>query len=213
MFTHDRLPWIAVCVFLLSGLAGSQSGVAMHPAGARSPALPAAEALLTLGPEGKALAERAGTWDVTFTGWSKPGAVPVTTTGLTAEREMIGPMLQERLRSSPAGSGAAWTRIDDLTYNRLENRWDYMSMDTRAPVGLMPAYSVGRDPVDRIVLSFLPFATPGNEPQAIGQLLRMEQIIIHLDNDHKEKDQYFMPADGAATRWLAKRYTYTRRRG
>ena len=213
MVTPDRFFSIAVLALLLSGLASSQSGAAKHSDGTGSSAQPAAEALLALGPEGKALAERAGSWDVTFTDWSKPGAVPVTTTGLTAEREMIGPMLQEKLRPSPATSGAAWTRIDDLTYNRLENRWDYMSMDTRAPVGLMPAFSVGRDPVDRIILSFLPFAMPGNEPQATGQLLRMEQIIIHVDDDHEEKDQYFMPAAGAATRWLAKRYTYTRRRG
>ena len=32
------------------------------------------------GPEGQALARRAGTWDVTFTNWDAPGAEPTVIT-------------------------------------------------------------------------------------------------------------------------------------
>ena len=165
-----------------------------------------------LGPEGQALAKRVGIWDVTFTNWTKPGAAPVTIGGLVAEREMIGPMLQEKLHPLPGSGGPAWTRIDDLTYSRIDGRWDYMSMDTRAPVGLMPAFSLGRDPANRIFVSFIPFTMPGEGTKVTGQMLRMEQIIIHVDDDHEVKDQYFTPADGVATKWLAKRYSYTRRK-
>ena len=183
------------------------------PLAGRAQKVPSAnDRMAELGPEGQALAKRVGTWDVTFTNWSKPGAAPVTTGGLVAEREMIGPMLQERLHPSPGSSGLAWTRIDDLTYSRIDGRWDYMSMDTRAPVGLMPAYSLGRDPADRIFVSFIPFTMPGEGTNVTGQMLRMEQIIIHVDDDHEMKDQYFTPADGVATKWLAKRYSYTRRK-
>ena len=165
-----------------------------------------------LGPEGAQLATRAGTWDVTFTEWEKEGATPVTTGGLVAEREMIGSMLQERLHTMSGASGPAWTRIDDLTFNRVTSRWDYMSMDTRAAVGLMPAWSLDRDPAQRVFLSFMPFAFAGEGSNVSGQLIRMEQIITVGDADHETKDQYFLPADGNGTKWLAKRYSYVRRK-
>ena len=175
-------------------------------------AVPSAnDRLNQLGPEGKELATRAGTWDVTFTEWANEGAMPVTTGGLVAEREMIGAMLQERLHTTPSAPGAPWTRIDDLTFNRVTSRWDYMSMDTRAAVGLMPAWSLDRDPAKRVFLSFMPFAFAGDGPNVSGQLLRMEQIIIASDTDHETKDQYFLPADGNGTKWLAKRYSYVRK--
>ncbi len=202
----------ATVVLLLSGAVVTSSTLKAKGQAAPSTAQSAAETLLTLGPEGQALAKRAGTWDVTFTNWSKAGAPPESTSGLVAEREMIGSMLEERLHTVSGSGGKAWTRIDDLLYNRLDGRWDYMSMDTRAPVGLMPAYSLGRDPVDRIMISFVPFATPGEGATPTGQLLRMEEVIHAIDADHEVKDQYFMPADGVATKWLAKRYSYTRRR-
>jgi hypothetical protein len=46
---------------------------------------------------------------------------------------MLGSMLQEILRPR------AVARTDMLAYNRMEGRWDYVSFDTRAPVGPMPA--------------------------------------------------------------------------
>jgi hypothetical protein len=169
------------------------------------------ERLILPGPEAQALAERVGTWDVTFTSWEKPGSPPVITRGLIADREMIGPMLEERLHPDVGTPGPSWVRIDDLTFNRTEGRWAYMSMDSRVAAGIMVAWSLDRDPAARVFLSFLPFSTPGTGQEVSGQTLRMEQIVIHEDADHETKDQYFMSADGVATKWLAKRYAYTRR--
>lgn len=174
-------------------------------------AMLANERLVLPGSEAHALAERVGVWDATFTSWEKPGAPPVVTRDLVAEREMIGPMLQERLHPNAGSPGPSWVRIDDLTYNRTEGRWDYMSMDSRVAAGIMVAWSLDHDPASRVFLSFLPFSTPGTGRDVSGQMLRMEQIITHQDADHETKDQYFMSADGVATKWLAKRYSYTRR--
>ena len=215
MFFHRTLAGVAAIGTLSLGAAliGSvqasraveQTGPAAAPAG-----MSANDRLIQLGPEGQALARRAGTWDATFTSWDAPGAAPITTGGLVADREMIGPMLQERLHTL-AGVVPAWTRIDDVTFNRTEGRWDYMSMDMRAAAGMMSAWSLARDPAERISVSFQPFALPGNGPDATGQMMRMEEVIIDEDADHEVKDQYFTPADGIGTRWLAKRYSYTRR--
>ena len=169
------------------------------------------ERLNQLGPEGQALARRAGTWDVTFTNWDAPGAEPTVVTGLVAERRMIGPMLEEVLRPAPNAVGIPFVRIDDLTFNRLEGRWQYVSMDSRVPFGLMTAASLDADPEQRVFVTFTPFATTGSGPAASGQMFRMEQVIQRQDDDHETKDQYFTPAGGTPTKWLAKRYSYTRR--
>lgn len=215
MFTPRRiLRSAALCAFTL--VVGEIAVVASTEAQARqngndATATPANERLLRPGPEEQALAERVGTWDVTFTSWEKPGSPPVITSGLVAEREMIGPMLQERLHPGTGKPGPLWVRVDDLTFNRTEGRWDYVSMDSRVAAGIMVAWSLDHDPATRVFLTFLPFSTPGTGQEVSGQMLRMEQIVIHEDVDHETKDQYFTSADGVATKWLAKRYSYVRR--
>ena len=199
----------ALCVVLLPAMAFAQA-----------PAAPpvTADDLLSPGPEAQALSARAGIWDVSFTSWDRPGAAPITLTGLVAERRMFGPMLQEILQPAPHASVPGFVRVDQLTYNRLEGRWDYVSMDSRAASGLMPAWSLDHDPAPRIFLSFQPFASalsplaPAGSPVAVGgTLTRMEQVDTMQDADHETKDQYFTFADGVATKWLFKRYSYVRR--
>lgn len=180
---------------VLSGATLAAQPIASHaPIASRQHAMSA---------ENQALAKRVGIWDATFTSWAKPGARPTVTIGLVADRRMYGEMLQEVLR------GPGFVRVDDLTFNALEGRWNYVSMDSRVPYGLlMPAWSIDRDPANRIFLNFEPFALPG--PSGSGELTRMQQIVILRDADHEVKDQYFTPAGGS--KWLAKRYRYTRRR-
>ncbi len=205
---------IGTGVLLLVGFAVAQQGhmhfkASLATASAAGPS--AADRMLALGPQGEAIAKRSGMWDVTFTNWASPGAAPVTTGGMVAERQMYGPMLQEVLRTVPGTPGTPFTRVDDLTFNHIEGRWHYMSMDTRAPVGLMPAWSLNADPAERVFISFQPFSMPGDGANVTGQMMRMEETITQTDGDHDVKDQYFMPADGAGTKWLAKRYSYTRK--
>jgi hypothetical protein len=176
---------------------------------AESKPLPASARLSELGPENRTLVERTGLWDVIETVWSSPSAPPETTTGLVAERRLIGSMLQEYLY--PANDRAAILRIDYLSFNRVEGRWDYVSMDTRAAVGIMPAWSFARGDADNITLTFEPFALPGNGAVVSGQMLRMDEVITHQGLDRDRKDQHFIMADGTGTAWLAHQYLYTRR--
>ena len=201
----------AADLVLLPGLAAAQ---ATTPAPSHTaPATPgtAAQQLLALGPEAQALTARTGLWDLTQTNWSGPNAEPVTIPGLVAERQMIGPFLHEMARPASGSSAAPFTRLDYLTFNRVESRWAYASMDTRSSNGIMPAWSLGRDPVERIHLVFQPFAIVGGGSEVKGQMLRMEQIITNDGPDRELKDQYFTLADGVGTKWLARRYTYTRK--
>ena len=171
----------------------------------------AAARLNELGPEGQAVAQRAGLWDVTETVWDRPGSAPVTTTGLVAERRMIGSALQEVLRPADDTAGRDIKRIDYLRFNRVEGRWDYVSMEMRAPVGIMPAWSFERGENGKIDLTFAPFGVAGAEADVTGQMLRMTQTITYGEPDREVKDQFFLLADGTGTKWLAHRYAYKRR--
>ena len=171
----------------------------------------AAARMLELGPENSRMAQRTGTWEAVVTSWASPGA-PATTTWAVAERRMVGSFLQEILTFAADPSGAVFQRIDYLSFNRVEGRWKYVSMDTRAAVGLMPAKSFGRGEPGRVTVVFDPFAIAGAGSEVAGQMLSMDQAIVEQGPDRDVKEQRFMLADGTGRTWLAHRYDYTRRR-
>jgi hypothetical protein len=168
------------------------------------------ERLNELGPEGTSLATQVGIWDVTETVWATPDAKPVVKKGV-AVRRRIGSLLQETLHPGNDLSEATISRIDYLSFNRVEGRWDYVSMDMRDPLGIMPAASFERDPSNRIEVVFAPFSVPGNGAAVSGQMLRMNTIIETSKDGSNVKNQYFILADGMGRKWLAHRYAYARR--
>ena len=198
---------LSLLSFILSSGANAQNYKAPD---AMQPATMAAERLNELGQENGALARLAGLWDVVETVWATPKSAPVVMKGLIAERKMIGSILQETLRSASDPSENA-LRIDYLSFNRVEGRWEYVSMDFRAAVGIMTAQSVGREKDDDITLIFQPLALAGSGQAASGQMLRIRQQIIGEDPGRNHKDQYFTLADGTSTEWLAHRYAYVAR--
>lgn len=201
MINRRRVFSIGVAVFLLPMVALGQVGPAtLDTASIR---------LNRPDPENDQIGVRAGSWDVVETVWDATGAGPAITTGQVAERRVIGPILQEFLHSgSDTGD---MERIDYLSFNRVDDRWRYVSMDVRAPVGIMPAVSFDRGEPGVIDLQFDPFALAGAGAAIRGQMLRMTQVITSIDADHDRKDQFFLLADGTATKWLAHRYDYRRR--
>ena len=207
----ERRPLLALAAasMLLPLLAGCGEARSAQPVQSAPSTQLASVRLNELGPENGAMARSVGLWDVTETVWETPGAAPQVITGLIAERRMIGQMLQETLRSAAAPDKVL--RMDYLSFNRVERRWQYVSMEMRAPVGMMTAQSYGRDTDDRIGIVFQPFAIAGPGRAATGQMLRMRQEIIAAGPDTQRKDQYFTLADGASDEWLAHRYAYARR--
>lgn len=175
------------------------------------PAASAAERMNELGPENAAMAAYAGLWDVTETVWDRPGGEPVTTTGLVAERRMIGSYLQEFIRPASDTSNQDIKRIDYLSFYRVEGRWKYVSIEMRAPVGIMPAYSFDRGDAAGIVLVHEPFAITGGGSDVAGQMLRMNTVVTRDGPDRDVKNQHFVLPDGTGTIWLAHRYAYARK--
>lgn len=168
--------------------------------------------LNSLGTEGRLLAGRTGLWDVTETLWKSPGAQPEITHGLIAERMLMGALLQEIIRPADDKAHRDVKRTDMLTFNRVEGRWQYVSFDTRDPVGLMPAWSTNAGDGQSVALDFYPIAA-WSDGGSGGVLMRMRQVIHFNRPDVDSKDQYFTLADGKGIEWLGHRYEYRRRLG
>lgn len=162
------------------------------------------------GPEAGRLAARAGEWDATVTIWPSPGAEPIITRDLAARRKMVGQFLEERLSPRVADSATDFQRIAYLHYNRVEGRWQYVSMDTRFPAGIMPATSSGSGTADRLDLEFEPIAFPGWGAAVDGWMMRSSYTVTGLGTDHEIARQEWTRADGTGRRWLAVQFDYRR---
>jgi len=164
------------------------------------------------GSENSRMAERVGIWDVVETVWSSRDAKPISNK-FVAERKMIGQVFQETVQPLPGSAMPDFRRMFWLSFNRVEGRWKYVSLDTRNPVGLMPAASFSPGENGSFTLTFEPFALAGSGTDVAGQMLRMDEIITIKDADHDTGEERFMMADGSGKMWLAYKYEYVRRRG
>ena len=104
----------------------------------------------------------------------------------------------------------AFTRLEYLTFNPVERRWQYVSLDTRAPVGLMPARSYGPADGGTITLYFENSAVAGFGPEFEGRLFYARHVTTLESDDRDTSRQYWTRAGGPE--WLAVEYEYTRRR-
>ncbi len=131
-----RLP----SVILAACLVGTTAFAIATPL-ARAQTVPpsAAERMQQDGPEEAQLKQRIGTWDVTARLRLRPDATPIVTDGLLAERTMVGLYLQEVMKPAPGSKAPDFRRLAYEYYSQVEGRWQYVSMDTRFPVGIMPA--------------------------------------------------------------------------
>jgi hypothetical protein len=193
------------CSFLL--LAATVTSVAW----AQTPP-PAVERMLKPGPEEQILGHRVGTWDVTITFRATPDAPPVITKGVIAERKMVVNYLEEVMKPAPGSPGPDFRRISYLYYSKVEGRWQYVSMDTRLPVGIMPAQSFGKGADGNVTLTFDSIGFVGFGKDVEGRMIRSSYEIARDGNDHEVASQHWVGADGTSRDWLAVQYEYTRRR-
>lgn len=183
------------------------TGAAPAPAGGGPSAV---ERLLAPGPEAAALARRAGAWDVVMTIRPTPDAEPRVTRGMVAERRMIGLYLNEVMRPAAGADMPDFQRIDYLTWDAVQQRWAYVSMDTRFPVGIMHALGYGATNDDAIEVEFDLAALPGWGEAIEGRLLRARHVSTRESEDRDVTRQYWsQPGLGE---WLAVQYEYERRR-
>jgi hypothetical protein len=197
----------ALAIAVAVAVAGTRNVTAAETAAAPS----AAARMSEPGPEAQQLEALTGTWNVTMTFRPSPTAEPIVTTGLRAERRMVGLYLEEVMQPAPGTKAPDFRRIAYLTYSRVEGRWQYVSLDTRFPVGIMPAYSFGKGMARELTLHFEPLAFVGMGEQVEGRMVRSNFIITRENKNREVARQFWITSDGTEQEWLAVEYVYTRK--
>jgi hypothetical protein len=157
------------------------------------------------------LQHKAGTWNVTMTFCPSAGSAAQIMHGITAERTMIGDYcLHEVMHPTAPAAMPNFTRLADLAYNLNEQRWDYISIDTRITGGIMYFTYQGTDE-NRITSFITSFPNPGMGPdkKGRGEALYARNVIISINSDHDQVLQYWRLTD--KPEWLAMQYDYIRR--
>jgi hypothetical protein len=156
------------------------------------------------------LKTKTGEWSVVMTFRPSADVPPQIINGLVAERIMIGDYcLQEIMHPLVGAKMPDFKRLCDFAYNLNEQRWDYMSIDTRITAGIM--YFTYQGSNKNMITSFITsFPNPGMGPaqKGRGQALYARNVVINIDNDHDMVRQYWRLTD--KTEWLAVQYDYTR---
>lgn len=164
--------------------------------------------MLEPGPEAAYLARQVGAWDVVVTIRSSPDATPIVVDGMIAERTMVGLYLTEVMKPAPGSKLPDFRRIDHLTYNRLQARWDYASLDTRAAIGIMFWRSHAQERGDAVTVFIDNFADPGLGPVVGGSTRARHVDKLEPDGRHTKRQYWTKPG---LDEWLAVAYEYRRR--
>jgi hypothetical protein len=186
--------------------------LAAEPAARPAAQTSAAERLNAVDAETQLLIDRTGTWDVVAKLQVSAEAKPVIASGLVATRKMVGRYLSEELRPAAGGGAPDFTRIAYMTYSAVEGRWQYVSLDTRFPVGIMPAYSFDRGTPGEVKLEFAPIAFVGMGAEVEGKMMRSNLVVTHDGKDHDIVRRYWTTSDRTGRKWLGVEYDYKRRR-
>jgi hypothetical protein len=110
---------------LIVASAGALLGVALTPLSVMAQDAPSA-----------LLQSMAGTWTVEQRMWAGPGAEATTLPAAIAERRLVdGKFLEESMRpvGLAPGSPGSFTRTAVFNYNGVSKKYEYFSIDTRAP--------------------------------------------------------------------------------
>jgi hypothetical protein len=178
-----------------------------------NPAAPsAAERMQQAGPEEQQLQRRVGTWAVKATFRPTPDAQPMVTEQLVADRKMVGLYMEEVMHPDAGAKMPDFQRLAYQYFSRVEGRWQYVSMDTRFPVGIMPAYSFAKESDGKLTMEFASLAFVGLGSEVEGRMIRSDLEITRASDDHEFVRQYWVQADGTGRKWLAVEYEYTRRK-
>ncbi len=124
---------------------------------------------------------------------------------------MVGSYLQETMHPATDAKVPPFTRLDYLTYDRVEGRWQYVSMDTRMPVGIMPAMSFDHGNDRTVTFEFTPLGFVGMTDAVEGTMLRSNMVITRDGKNHMTKEQHWIRADGTGREWLGVKYDYRRK--
>ena len=163
------------------------------------------------------LQRMAGTWDVQQRMWPGPGAAAADLPSAIARRDLMGgKYLEETMEptSSEATPSAFFRRNAFLNYNLVTKRYEYTSLDTRAPQLMMetsPPAEPQRLSAAELKLQGGVFVAP-EWGSAKNVPFRYRLSIGEVEHDKQTIRLYFTPQSVLPKReFLAFEYVYTRR--
>jgi hypothetical protein len=159
-----------------------------------------------------------GDWDVRQRMWSGAQAKALDLPAAVAHRVLIGPViLQETMALTSGSSETPFTRVAYFDYNVVNHRYEYFSLDTRAPQ-MMNERSLTAGAGSNFQHSG-PLTLYGGRfiaPQwgeAKNVPFRYRIAIGEVEKEQQTVRLYFTPQSGAgAGEFLAFEYVYTRKR-
>jgi Protein of unknown function (DUF1579) len=160
----------------------------------------------------------AGTWNVAEQMWPGPDAAAVTLPPAVARRRLVGgAFLQEVMEAASNAKADRFTRVAYLDYNAVDQQYEYVSLDTRAPqVMVEKTYALdargaaaGDGPLTLYGGSFV----APRWGAFVNAAFRYRLVVGPVANGRQVVQLYLTPlAATPAREFLAFQYVYTRRR-
>jgi hypothetical protein len=168
--------------------------------------------MMVPGPEYDLIRALEGDWSVQQRVWPGPGAEPIALAPMVAERRLIGEaFLQEIMKPVPGSKQEPFARHAYLSFNNVDRRYEYVSLDTRYPRTMYETSFDGeRAHRDRIIEVFIEaFTHPGWGTEFVGQAMKQRREIIVESDRRNVVRQFWTPPGG--TEFLAIEYIYVKR--
>lgn len=154
--------------------------------------------------------EMAGTWSVRQWMWPGAGSPAIELPPAVAHRRIIhGKFLQEAM-SATAGSKDSFVRVAYFDYNDVTGRYEYFSIDTRAPQ-MMTERSTGSAAQGGNVTLYGGMFVAPQWGSARNSPFRYELVVDPVRDNTQTVELYLTPLPAArGPRFLAFKYLYTR---
>lgn len=167
------------------------------------------DSVLKQGPEYNFINPLVGNWKVIQTIYAMSEEKILSQDTFKVERKMIGNFLQEVMQPIVNNKQTEFTRVAYLNYNRTNNRWEYIVMDTRYPIMMFETGSVPSVTADSaITLNMDAFVVPPFWGMSYAGMLGKQRRVITFKKDATINNQYWtLPG---RKEFLAIRYIYKR---
>jgi hypothetical protein len=155
--------------------------------------------------------EMAGTWSVKQWMWPAPASRAIALPPAVAHRRIIDGQFLQEIMSATAGSEASFKRIAYFDYNAVTGRFEYFSIDTRAPQ-MMNERSIGRAGAGGEMRLYGGMFVAPQWGSARNSPFRYELIVDPVQGNTQTVELYLTPVPASrGPRFLAFKYLYTRR--
>lgn len=157
--------------------------------------------------------QMAGIWKVESRMWPGPDAKPIDLPPAVAHRRIVGDaFMQEEMSPSDESGQDSFTRVAYLSYNSINQQYEYFSLDSRLPQMMSyvaPGANRSRD--GQIELRGTSFVAPAwGEAKNVPFMYRL--TIGAVEDDRQTVRLFLTEQKAQAREFLAFEYVYVRER-